>query len=489
MRNILNISWKRSLRLAFVNIMLFLMLSSAGLATLMAQVEHTNYRYEDGHVIVVFDHLQDTAKLNEILSTIGSSCEMTDSLNDLNEGKRTPLGWELVSWDPNKIEYKKEIKALASGSKSDYFYEENISFDKNAPYDLNVKFGRNLFNQNTLISEGGDLFTFQLFGFPNAKKVNLASSFNNWSTINTAMVKEGKVWKTTIKLNKGKHLYKFIVDGEWMTDPANALEEKDHHGNTNSVFFNYNHTFKLEGHQEAKQVFLAGDFNNWNPSEFRMLRNNNGWEIPVYLREGEHNYKFIIDGKWVLDPKNAKKRSDGKGNENSVLFLGDPIIFQTSTFPKADELVLTGNFNGWDKNDLRMKKEKDGWSVPLSLKPGNYEYKFVVDKKWKVDPSNPHTIGRRKFKNSICSIEPNHTFVLGDHAKAKKVLVTGTFNNWSTTGYTMERKLGRWEITIHLPKGKTRYKFIVDGEWISDEANPLWEKNQYDTKDSILWME
>ena len=47
-------------------------------------------------------------------------------------------------------------------------------------------------------------------------------------------VKDG--WKTSIMLPPGKHFYKFIIDGnEWITDPANELQERDSEGNVNSV--------------------------------------------------------------------------------------------------------------------------------------------------------------------------------------------------------------------------------------------------------------
>jgi Glycogen recognition site of AMP-activated protein kinase len=38
-----------------------------------------------------------------------------------------------------------------------------------------------------------------------------------------------------IDLLPGRHTYKFIVDGIWMTDPANPVDEDDGNGNINSV--------------------------------------------------------------------------------------------------------------------------------------------------------------------------------------------------------------------------------------------------------------
>ncbi|HEX8492743.1 MAG TPA: serine hydrolase [Pyrinomonadaceae bacterium] len=77
--------------------------------------------------------------------------------------------------------------------------------------------------------------TFRLKGFKDAQIVVLAGSFNNWSQSQTLFAREGDEWVSRIDLAPGKHTYKFIVDGEWMTDPGNPDTEDDGSGNTNSV--------------------------------------------------------------------------------------------------------------------------------------------------------------------------------------------------------------------------------------------------------------
>lgn len=59
------------------------------------------------------------------------------------------------------------------------------------------------------------------------------------------------------------------------------------------------------------------------------------------------------------------------------------------TAPHAREVRLAGDFNSWDPNKTLLRKAKDGvWRTDLSLKPGRYEYKFVVDGEWRKDPLN-----------------------------------------------------------------------------------------------------
>jgi CubicO group peptidase (beta-lactamase class C family) len=77
--------------------------------------------------------------------------------------------------------------------------------------------------------------TFRLKGYPAAKIVNLAGTFNEWKPSSIVCGKEGAEWICRVELKPGKYLYKFIVDGHWITDPANPAIEDDGRGNTNSV--------------------------------------------------------------------------------------------------------------------------------------------------------------------------------------------------------------------------------------------------------------
>lgn len=61
--------------------------------------------------------------------------------------------------------------------------------------------------------------------------------------------------------------------------------------------------------------------------------------------------------------------------------------------PFANEVLLIGDFNSWNASGLRLKKDVSGlWKFELELKPGKYEYKFIVDGKWQNDPLNVNTV-------------------------------------------------------------------------------------------------
>ena len=78
---------------------------------------------------------------------------------------------------------------------------------------------------------------FTLEGFPNAKNVILTGSFVDWNEKKIKMIFVDGVWRSTLQLPGGKHLYKFIIDGQWHTDPSNPIVEDDGYGNLNSVLF------------------------------------------------------------------------------------------------------------------------------------------------------------------------------------------------------------------------------------------------------------
>jgi hypothetical protein len=220
-----------------------------------------------------------------------------------------------------------------------------------------------------------------------------------------------------------------------------------------------------------------------------MEKTPGGWSLPIYLREGTHSYKFIVDGQWMTDPANPIVRSDGRGNENSFLGIGDSLLFMLKGFPEASRVVLSGTFNAWNTSELIMERVGDNWQIPYVLGPGNYEYKYIVDGRWTTDPSILSQQDTGDFTNSFLAFAPTHQFSLKGYENAQKVIVTGSFNQWNTNDYRMVMKNGEWIFPIHLQPGRYSYKFIVDGQWIVDPVNPLAEINEFGGQNSVLWIE
>ena len=71
---------------------------------------------------------------------------------------------------------------------------------------------------------------------PQAQAVYVTGSFNGWNTeANPLSRNDEGVWTAVVHLEPGETTYKFIVDGEWKTDPANGKHAEDGQGGANSV--------------------------------------------------------------------------------------------------------------------------------------------------------------------------------------------------------------------------------------------------------------
>jgi len=61
--------------------------------------------------------------------------------------------------------------------------------------------------------------------------------------------------------------------------------------------------------------------------------------------------------------------------------------------PSASQVSLCGEFNGWSPEAGPMTRHDDGhWEAIVALRPGRYEYKFLVDGEWLPDPGVEQTI-------------------------------------------------------------------------------------------------
>jgi hypothetical protein len=93
--------------------------------------------------------------------------------------------------------------------------------------------------------------------------------------------------------------------------------------------------------------------------------------------------------------------------------LGDGRFEATFRFkaPAGTKAVyLAGTFNGWKPNELKMDgPDKAGaFTRRLELKPGLYEYKFVVEgRTWTPDPDNMHQLGPDRNSAVWVGIKPH----------------------------------------------------------------------------------
>jgi len=76
---------------------------------------------------------------------------------------------------------------------------------------------------------------------------------------------------------------------------------------------------------QASQVFIVGDFNNWQKTKLVKAANESAWTVALPLPAGKHEYAFIVDDAngehWVADPLSSKVE-DEFGTESSIVRVG-----------------------------------------------------------------------------------------------------------------------------------------------------------------------
>ena len=453
---------------------------------LNAQVK--SYTIKDGRMYIALSKSISDAELDDFVNKFDLHdlvLKQSIRLNSLDSLKK--LNWKIEVNNKEILIISKKILGFDKINPADkiiFTGKENEANSQFPSVSSSVIFGYNRFKNKFSSAFKDSTVTFFLRNNLKRNKVMLAGSFNDWSPEALAMTRTDSGWIAKVKLAPGKYWYKFILDGNWDIDTDNQLNENDGQGNVNSVFYKSNVLFKLDGYTNAKKVYVAGSFNNWEENKLAMVKTATGWELPVYLADGTHTYRFIADRKWMIDPANPNKLPNEFNEFNSVIKIGKQYLFKLNSHRDARQVYLSGSFNGWKKEELLMNKTATGWELAYTLGPGNYEYRFLADGKWVND-----SIASNGQGNSNLVLEPNYIFKLKSHLDARSVFLAGDFNNWSPGSFPMKKEGGSWVFSVHLSPGKHLYKFVIDGkEWIRDPGNGQWEENEFGTGNSVIWV-
>jgi chromosome partitioning protein len=73
-----------------------------------------------------------------------------------------------------------------------------------------------------------------------------------------------------------------------------------------------------------------------------------------------------------------------------------------------------------------------------------------------------------------------------DAPQARCVQLAGDFNSWVPDGSEMEFSNGVWKKMLALMPGRYRYRYVVDGRWLSDPLNCYTEPSPFGDRDSII---
>lgn len=72
-------------------------------------------------------------------------------------------------------------------------------------------------------------------------------------------------------------------------------------------------TFAIDA-PTASKVSVVGDFNGWDATRTPLAKDPTGtWRVRTDLRKGKvYDYAFVVDGHWIVDPRNPIRSSGGK---------------------------------------------------------------------------------------------------------------------------------------------------------------------------------
>ncbi|KAG8436487.1 hypothetical protein GDO86_007546 [Hymenochirus boettgeri] len=152
----------------------------------------------------------------------------------------------------------------------------------------------------------------------------------------------------------------------------------------------------------GKEVFISGSFNNWS-TKIPLIKSHNDFVAILDLPEGEHQYKFFVDGQWVHDPS-------------------EPVV--TSQLGTINNLIQVkkSDFEVFDALKLDSMESSDTSARDLSSSPpglyGQDLYVYKPEERFKSPPILPPHLLQvilNKDTNISCDPallpEPNHVML------------------------------------------------------------------------------
>jgi len=317
------------MKLKAIHIILFLLVFT-GLDMYAQKDSIKGYRIDGDHIVFRFnkndylkatdDHTEERIDFEDLNI---KEVFVAGSFNDWSRGK-----WKMKKISENIYELRKKLTDLKDFTPEFKFVINQKYWAEPTEDAPNITAAKSYdgveyytYNFKVLLaypSKKGN-YTFRLPGHKNADKVILSGSFNKWDEGAFKMNKTQYGWELTLQLKPNYYEYKFIVDGIWMEDPSNKNKAINEFGGYNScIDIKKDVAFILNNFKDAKSVILVGSFNDWSETLCPMKKTIKGWIYTIKLSEGKHHYKYIIDGKWIIDPDNSVKEYDLDGNINSV---------------------------------------------------------------------------------------------------------------------------------------------------------------------------
>ena len=122
------------------------------------------------------------------------------------------------------------------------------------------------------------------------------------------------------------------------------------------------------------------------------LKEAAGYGLPVHKYDkrsrGTEDY-MALAGEVVAEEKEKELAKVRAHTQLGPQLIGDRVLLRYYD-PTARDVKIAGDFSNWQPVDNIMVQQKGNkiWKGTVHLKPGRYQYKFLVDGQWKMDPYN-----------------------------------------------------------------------------------------------------
>ena len=117
--------------------------------------------------------------------------------------------------------------------RSNIYGADSFQSVKNLAKKFNINSGQNFLQEDEAVKK----FVYYYLNDYQPKVVELSGSFDEWKKRHRLIhYPREKKWEISIKLKKGKYLYKYIIDGNWQTNPREPTE-KGEDGFVNNIAY------------------------------------------------------------------------------------------------------------------------------------------------------------------------------------------------------------------------------------------------------------
>jgi len=108
---------------------------------------------------------------------------------------------------------------------------------------------------------------------------------------------------------------------------------------------------------------------------------------------GSKDYLALAE-EMILEDKDADVTEFYKKSNELISRTKSTLVKFSIAWPEARYVYIVGDFNDWklsEESRLETTPKEGVWEKRVTLKPGKYRYKYVVDGRWIQDPDNPET--------------------------------------------------------------------------------------------------